>query len=135
MAIVVGVCFAVAGGVAALAGLSARYRARRLRRTGTSVWGTALAPAAAVDDQPGDSPHRVMIQYTLADGRVLEHDSPQPARKSAWLRPGQRVLVWYNPQEPQDVLVYGRDGRRADQAFLLTGVLIAAIGIAIAAAG
>jgi len=135
MAIVVGIWFAFAGGVAALAGLTARYRGRRLRRTGTSVWGTALAPAAAADDQPGQPPDRVMIRYTLADGRVLEHASAQPARKSARLRPGQPVLVWYNPQDPQDVLVYGREGRRADRAFLLAGLLIVAIGVAIAATG
>lgn len=135
MAVLFGIWFAVAGGVAVLAGLSARYRARRLRRSGTSAWATGLAPAAVTNDQPGEALHRAVIQYTLTDGRVLEHDSPQPVRKSARLNPGQQVLIWYDTEDPHDVLVYGREGRLADRAFVLAGLLIAAIGIAIAASG
>jgi Protein of unknown function (DUF3592) len=135
MAVVIGLWFALAGGVAALAGLSARQRARRLRRNGLSAWATAVPAQFPDDEQPAKSASPTMIQYTLADGQVMERASPRPARKSASLRPGQKVLVWYQPRDPQDVLVYGQEGRLADWAFLLIGVLFIFIGIAIAAFG
>jgi hypothetical protein len=76
-----------------------------------------------------------MIDYTLADSRVLEHASPQPAGKSGCLRPGPQALIWYSPADPRDVLTYRHGGRLADRAFVLAGLLMAAIGIAIAARG
>ena len=135
MPVVIGLWFALAGGVAALAGLSARQRARRLRRNGVAAWATAVPARFSDDEQPAGSSALTMIQYTLADGQMMERASPRPARKSAWLRPGQKVLVWYHPGDPQDVLVYGREGRLADRAFLLIGVLFIFIGIGIAAFG
>jgi hypothetical protein len=51
------------------------------------------------------------------------------------LRPGQKVLVWYDPDDPQDVLVYGREGRVADLVFVIAGALFIALGAGIAASG
>ena len=63
------------------------------------------------EQRPGGSPGRTLIQYTLADGRVVERVSPGTARKAASSRrPGPRVLIWYDPEDPQDVLVDGREG-------------------------
>jgi hypothetical protein len=76
-----------------------------------------------------------VIQYTLADGRVVERLSPGSARKAAMLRPGQKVLVWYDPEDPEDVLVYGREGRAADLAFVVAGVLFIMLGVGIVALG
>jgi hypothetical protein len=129
MAIVIGVWFGLAGGVAVLAGLSAMGRARRLRRSGLSAWATAV-PAPPSASQPA---RRTMLQYALADGQVMERLSPQPARRAASLQPGQRVLVWYDAADPDDVLVYGRDGRLADRAFVAAGLLVILAGAAIAA--
>jgi len=135
MLIVIGVWFALAGGVAALAGLTGMRRARRLRRGGSPVWAVALPGPVSVGEEPGGSPGRTVIQYTLADGRVVERPSPGSARKAAMLRPGQKVLVWYDPDDPQDVLVYGREGRAADLVFVITGALFIALGAGIAAIG
>lgn len=74
-----------------------------------------------------------MIQYALTDGRVVERIFPEPARKASSLRPGQKVLVWHNPADPQEVLVCGREGRLADRAFVAIGVLFMPIGTGIAA--
>jgi len=52
-----------------------------------------------------------LIQYTLTDGRVVERIFPEPARKASSLHPGQKVLVWHNPEDPQEILVCGREGR------------------------
>ena len=77
MLIVIGVWFALAGGVAALAGLTGMRRARRLRRGGSPVGAVALPGPVSVGEEPGGSPGRTVIQYTLADGRVVERPSPR----------------------------------------------------------
>ena len=132
----VGVLIALPGGLAVLAGLSARRRARQLRSHGKPVWAMAISPptypTASAGDQAGPS-HRTLVQYQLADGRVTELSLPAPVRKSAALAPGQKVLLWYDPADPQDVLVYGREGRLADRAFLAAGILFILAGAAIAA--
>ena len=135
MLIVMGVWFALAGGLAALAGLTAMRRARRLRRGGSPVWAVAVPRPASVDEGASGSPCRTVIQYTLADGRVVERLSPGSARKAAMLRPGEKILVWYDPDDPQDVLVYGREGRAADLVFVIAGALFIALGAGIAAIG
>jgi Protein of unknown function (DUF3592) len=133
--IVIGVWFALAGGLAALAGLTAMRRARRLRRGGSPVWAVVLPRPVSVAEGAGDSPGRTMIQYTLADGRLVERLSPGSARKAAMLRPGQKVLVWYDPDDPYEVLVHGREGRVADLAFVMAGALFIVLGAGIAAIG
>jgi uncharacterized protein DUF3592/Mu transposase-like protein len=135
MLIVIGIWFALAGGLAALAGLTAMRRARRLRRGGSPVWAVALPRPVSAAEEAGGSPGRTMIQYTLTDGRVVERPSPGSASKAAMLRPGQKVLVWYDPDDPQDVLVYGREGRAADLAFVIVGALFIVFGLGIVALG
>jgi hypothetical protein len=48
------------------------------------------------------------------------------------LAPGERVLTWYDPADPGDVLVFGKDARRADQVFLALGTLFVIAGVAFA---
>ncbi len=132
MSILIGVWFAVAGGLAGLAGLSGMRRVRRLRRDGVATWAATVEPPARAGEPLDGSSRRTLIQYTLTDGRVMERISPGPARKAASLRPGQKVLVWYDPEDPQDILVYGREGRLADRAFLAAGLIFVLIGTWIA---
>jgi hypothetical protein len=120
--------FALAGAIAALAGLSAMRHSRHLRRDGLSAWAVAVSPSVPAGEPSDGSPRRTLIQYSLPDGRVVERSSPGPARKAASLRPGQQVLVWYDPEDPGDVLVYGREGRTADRVFVAVGVLFMFIG-------
>jgi hypothetical protein len=132
MSILIGIWFALAGGLAVLAGLSGLRRVRRLRRDGLRTWAMAVSPPVSAGEQPDGSSRRTLIQYTLTDGRVVERISPAPARRTASLHPGQKVLLWYDPEDPQDILVYGREGRFADRAFLAVGVLFVLIGVGIA---
>ncbi len=127
MAIVLGLCFAFAGFVAALAGLTARSRVRRLRRAGRSAW--AMVVPAPRDE---GSPRRNLIQYPLEDGRVLERLCPHPVRKAAAPAAGQKILVWYDPADPTDVLVNGWDGRVGDLAFLAVGLFFIVFGMGMA---
>jgi hypothetical protein len=87
------------------------------------------------DEGPSGSSRRTRIQYPLADGSVIERTCPVSVRTAGTLLPGQQVLVWYDPADPQDVLVYGRDGRYADRAFVAVGLLFILIGTALAAFG
>ena len=135
MLILFGIWVAVAGGVAALAGLSGLHRVRRLRRDGVTAWALAVPEPALAGGEAADPDGRLMLQYTLADGRVVERIGPAPRPRSGTPRPGDKVLIWYDPADPDDVLVYGRWGRTADRVFLSIGLLFMAAGAAIAVAG
>jgi hypothetical protein len=132
MSVIYGVWFAFAGAVAALAGLSAMHRRRRLRRSGLTAWAMVVASPADPDTPHRNQPRRISVQFDLPDGRVIERTCAESGGKSAALNPGQRVLVWYDPADPGEVLVYGQGRRRADQAFLATGVAFVMLGVAIA---
>jgi hypothetical protein len=122
MNVVLGLWLALAGGVAALAGLTAARRVRRLRSYGQTAWALVVARAAEDPDAEG-SARRLLLQYRLPDGRVIE-------RLTRRMAPGQKVLVWYDPADPGDAVVFGRDGRYADTAFLLAGVALIVLGAA-----
>jgi len=126
---VLGVWLALAGAVALLAGLSSRHRTRRLRRHGLTTWGVTVTPPDEAD--PG-GPRRTLVQYRLADGQVLERIVPAAGLRKAPLPPGQKVLIWYDAEDPGDILVYGRWGRTSDWAFVAAGVVSVLAGIIIA---
>lgn len=126
----IGIWFAVAGGVAVLAGVTSRRRAGRLRQRGVAAWATVIsAPRRSDDDLPGAA---TMIRYPLQDGRVTEQRCPAAVRKASALLPGQKVQVWYDQADPGEVLVSGRDGRYSDRAFAIAGMLLVLGGVWIA---
>ena len=135
MLILFGIWVAVAGGVAALAGLSGLHRVRRLRRDGVTAWALAVPEPALAGGEAADPDGRLMLQYTLADGRVVERIGPAPRRRSGPPHPGDKVLIWYDPADPDDVLVYGHWGRTSDRVFLTVGLLLIVAGTAIGVAG
>ena len=133
MNVVIGIWFAVAGGVAVLTGLTARDRVRRLRRAGERTW-AMVVPAPVRAGDPGEpasrSPRRTLIQYRLADGRVIERLCPRPLRRSAAPAAGQKVPIRYDPADPTDVLVNGWDGRYSDRMLLGAGLFFLLLGLA-----
>jgi hypothetical protein len=135
MLILFGIRAALAGGAAALAGLTGLRRVRRLRRDGVTAWALAVPEPVPAGRHPGGPDGRLRLQYTLADGRVVERPGPAPRRKPATPRPGDKVLIWYDPADPDDVLVYGHWGRTSDRVFLSIGLLLIVVGTVIAAAG
>jgi len=129
--VVFGAWLALAGAIACLAGLAGARRRRRLRSGGRTAWAMVLpTPSAAEEDRHGSS--GISVQFVLDDGRVIER-THGPARGPA-LQPGQRVLVWYDPADPGDVLVYGSDSRWSDRVFLALGVVLVAVGVVLAVA-
>jgi hypothetical protein len=133
MVVVLGVWLAIAGAIAVVAGLAGARRRQRLQDSGRTAWAMVLAKPTDAGE-PDSWPAQLSIQFTLEDGRVVEAAHSRPGRRAAALKPGGRVLVWYDPRDPGDVLVYGRDGRWSDRVFLATGALCVAIGIAITGA-
>lgn len=122
MAVILGVWLAVAGGVAVLAGLAGARRRNRLRRSGRPAWAMILpAPVTTPDADPWLA--SVRVQFELEDGRVIERVQAVPSRRPGAWRPGRHVLVWYDPADPSDVLVYGSDGRWSDRILLTAGGL------------
>jgi hypothetical protein len=62
-------------GLAGLTGLTGMRRVRHLRRDGVTSWAAFVeTPAAA--DEASLSPRRILIRYTLTDGRVIERICP-----------------------------------------------------------
>jgi hypothetical protein len=98
----------------------------------------AVAPPVAQDAADGTAQAqrtRTLIQFSLADGRVIEQGYPGSLRNARRLKPGQQVVVWYDPEDPRDVLVYGRSTRVADSAFMAAGTFFILAGLLIAALG
>jgi hypothetical protein len=125
MLIMIAIVLVAPGCVALVAGLTGMHRVRRLRRKGVATWALTVATPAS-EHVPG-TPRQVLLQYTLADGRVFERIALAAKRKAA-LHPGQKVLLWYDPKDPDDVLVYGRWGRSADRVFVAAGTALVLLG-------
>ncbi len=131
MQVVTGLWICLAGAIAALAGLAGMRRMRRLKRNGATAWAMVLPYPGEPADQPRRAARRMLVQFSLDDGRIVEH-SCHGSRKAAVLKPGEKVLVWYDPADPSDVLVYGRHGRLADGLFVAAGCVLIFVGAMIA---
>jgi len=128
MLTMIGLLLAAPGALAVVAGACAMHRVRRLRRAGVATWAWTVDTLAPGDWQSAGTPRRLLLQYALADGRVFERTTLARAGRKAPLEPGQKVLVWYDPEDPDDVLVYGRWGRVIDRTFVAAGTLFVLIG-------
>ena len=134
MLVIVGVWVALAGAVAVLAGVTAARRRRQLRGAGETAWAMVVL-AADHSGEPGGGSPEVSVQFALADGRIVERRCGQPGRGRHPLNPGQKVLIWYDPADPGDVLVYRRGGRLADLPFVAAGFVFVAVGVGLAVYG
>jgi hypothetical protein len=130
--IVMGLCLAGGGFVALMAGWADLRRVRRLRRDGVMTWALPVTPPLAPGQSVIDPVRPLMLQYALSNGEQMERVAPAPSRRSA-LRPGQKVLIWYDPVDPDDVLVYGRWGAATDRGFVIGGTLAIVVGLGLAA--
>jgi hypothetical protein len=128
METMIGLLLAAPGGLAVLAGACAMHRVRRLRRAGVAAWARTADLPTSVDWQSAGTPSQVVIQYAVEDGRLFERLTLARAGRKAALEAGEKVLVWYDPEDPDDVLVYGRWGRGIDRALVAAGTLFVLMG-------
>jgi hypothetical protein len=49
--------------------------------------------------------------------------------------PGTKVLVWYDPSAPDEVLVFGRSAINSDVIFIGIGLALMLVGAAVAGFG
>ncbi len=132
MPTVIGIWIALAGVLPVIVGLAAMRRVARLRQGGVNTWALTVPPRLGNGTGGTGGGRYVGLQYTLADGRVLEKLVPARGGKIGTLRPGQQILIWYDPADPMDILVYGRPGRVSDTAFVLAGLALMAGGAVLA---
>ncbi|MEV4613225.1 DUF3592 domain-containing protein [Kitasatospora sp. NPDC049258] len=109
----------IGGLVAHLAGAVGLRDTRRLRRVGVPVRALVRYRAAGPDDRTG-SP-RPLLQFTTADDAVVEVFSPVPAARSQPLPDGGQVWISYDPADPRQVAVRGRERAWLDVVFLALG--------------
>ena len=152
MQIVTEAWVSLAGMLALLAGLAGIRRTRRLRRSGVKDWAMVVSsPDDYGSNSYGSNSYgsnsygsnsygsnsersgsRTMLQFSLADGRVVEQVCPRSGRAGR-LTLGQKVLVWYDPADPGDVLVFGQHAGRADWIFVSVGLALILAGAGVAA--
>ncbi|MFJ8627968.1 DUF3592 domain-containing protein [Kitasatospora sp. NPDC093550] len=126
------VVFGALGGVVAyLAGVVGLRELRRLRRVGVPA--SALVRARAPGPEDRALPPRPLLQFETADGRVVEVFSPVPSTARHPLPDGGYVPVRYDPADPRQVLVDGRERVGLEYGFLALGVLVVLGSITLAA--
>src|SRR5262249_45982935 len=131
MSIAIGLFLVIPGCLAVLVGWSSMRRLQRLRNHRVAVWAAIVPLPEPAGEREGHG--RTLLRYTLEDGRIVERPQPGSARRGATLEPGRTVLIWYDPADPEDVLVFGRYGRLTDWAFVIGGLLLVLSGIIVAA--
>ncbi|MFD9065442.1 DUF3592 domain-containing protein [Kitasatospora purpeofusca] len=126
--------FAGLGGlVAYLAGLAGLRDLRRLRRVG--VPGLALVRERLPGPEDRSAVSRPLLQFTTEDGRIVEVFSPVPSSRRTPLVDGSHVPIRYDPADPRQVLVAGRERRRLEYAFLGLGCVMAITAILLVVLG
>ncbi|MFJ4184513.1 DUF3592 domain-containing protein [Kitasatospora sp. NPDC089509] len=126
------VVFGALGGVVAyLAGVVGLRDLRRMRRVGVPVQALVRARVPAPEDRA--LPPRPLLQFETEDGRVVEVFSPVPSTTRHPLPDGGYVPVRYDPADPRQVVVEGRERRLLEYAFAALGLLMLLVAITLGA--
>ncbi|MFF3599557.1 DUF3592 domain-containing protein [Kitasatospora indigofera] len=107
------------GAVAYLAGAVGLSRTRRFRQVGVPVRAMVKSRPADAGDPTGGA--RPLLQFVTLDDAVMEVFSPVPASRAQPLVDGGRVWVSYDPADPREVAVRGRERVWLDAAFIVLG--------------
>jgi hypothetical protein len=127
---VLGVVIVLGGVVSVVAGVTGRRRSRRIRGEGETAWATIVPAPRHPEYEP--SAYRPLLRFRTSDGRAVEVFSPLPPTRGRPLVEGQKVLVYFDPAEPTQVLLHaGRE--RADIVFIVLGA-VAIVGAVVAVA-
>ncbi|MGW8762492.1 DUF3592 domain-containing protein [Streptomyces sp. NPDC055815] len=123
------------GAVVHLVGAVGLSRIHRLRREGVTV--PALVRYRSAGEEDGGYPRRPSLQFATLDGRVIEVVCPVPPSRTQALVDGGEVSVTYDPVDPSQILVDGRERRGLEYALMGCGaaVALAAMAMVLAAVG
>ncbi|MDH6108553.1 hypothetical protein P3T36_005455 [Kitasatospora sp. MAP12-15] len=124
---------AVGGLVAYLAGVTGLNATRRLLRDGIPV--QALVKERPADRAESAGVSRPLLQFATREGLVMEVFSPVCSSRSHPLVDGRHVLVRYDPDDPRQVLVQGRERRGIEYAFVALGAGAVLTGLVLLLAG
>ncbi|MER5910163.1 DUF3592 domain-containing protein [Streptomyces sp. NPDC001982] len=118
---------AFGGMLAVLAGAYGLRQARRVTRTGVRV-------EALVKRRPGGTPEespppRPLLQFVTEDHRVMEVVCPVPPTRRQPLIDGGNVLVSYDPADPRNVVVHGRERLGPERVFIVGGALVVLLSV------
>ncbi|CAN3978153.1 DUF3592 domain-containing protein [Kitasatospora purpeofusca] len=127
VALAVAVFAGLGGLLAYLAGLAGLRDLQRLRRVGVPTLALVRERLPGPEDRSAVS--RPLLQFTAGDGRVVEVFSPVPSSRRTPLVDGSHVPIRYDPADPRQVLVAGRERRRLEYAFLGLGCAMAITAI------
>ncbi|MGW3743310.1 hypothetical protein ACWD62_22565 [Streptomyces sp. NPDC005146] len=125
---------AVLAGIAAFGGMFAvlvgAYGLRQARR----VSETGVGVQALVKRHPGEAreesaPLRPLLQFVTEDDRVMEVVCPVPSTRRRPFSDGDNVHVSYDPTDPRNVVVHGRERLGPDRAFIAGGALVVLLSV------
>ncbi|MFF7636168.1 DUF3592 domain-containing protein [Kitasatospora sp. NPDC008050] len=118
----------VGGVLAYLAGVAGLAETRRLRQVGVTA--SALVARRA---SGADGPGRPLLQFATREGLVMEVLSPVGPSRAQPLTAGREVLVRYDPADPRQVLVQGRERTAIEYGFMAAGAVIVLTALTLAA--
>ncbi|ANW20716.1 DUF3592 domain-containing protein [Streptomyces clavuligerus] len=121
MQIVFAAFAALAGVVAVLAGAYGLHRTRHITRSGRY--------AIALVKPPPPGAERPVLMYETHDGRIVETVSPVS------LPSGSSVRLRYDPADPREVVVDGRERTATDRGFMIVGCVLVVAALALAVVG
>ncbi|MET8330958.1 DUF3592 domain-containing protein [Streptomyces sp. NPDC005181] len=130
---------AVLAGIAAFGGMFAvlvgAYGLRQARR----VSATGVRVQALVKRRPGETceesvPPRPLLQFVTEDDRVMEVVCPVPSTRRRPVNDGDNVLVSYDPADPRNVVVQGRERLGPERVFIAGGALVVLLSVTLLAA-
>ncbi|MFG2626133.1 DUF3592 domain-containing protein [Streptomyces sp. NPDC048473] len=125
---------AVLAGIAAFGGmiavLAGAYGLRQARR----VSGSGVRVQALVKRRPGEgcdesAPPRPLLQFVTEDDRVMEVVCPVPASRRQPINDGDNVCVSYDPADPRNVIVHGRERLGPERVFIAGGALVVLLSV------
>ncbi|MFB7308152.1 DUF3592 domain-containing protein [Streptomyces sp. NPDC056192] len=121
MAVLAGIA-AFGGMLAVLVGAYGLRQARRVSETGVRV--QALVKRYPGEVRAESALLRPLLQFVTEDDRVMEVVCPVPSTRRQPFSDGDNVHVSYDPADPRNVVVHGRERLGPERVFIAGGALV-----------
>ncbi|WP_413754678.1 DUF3592 domain-containing protein [Streptomyces sp. R-74717] len=113
--------------LAVLVGAYGLRQARRVRETGVRV--QALVKRHSGEVREESAPLHPLLQFVTDNDRVMEVVCPVPPTRRRPFKDGDNVLVSYDPADPRNVVVHGRERLGPERAFIAGGALVVLLSV------